>query len=156
MGLTEKQERFARYYVEHGNKADAYRFAYNAENMKPESIYVNACKVSKNDKVLLRIDEIRKEVFEELNINTVTVAKAFKEIQERAMQKEAITDANGNPTGEWKFDGNVANRATENLAKIVGSYEKDNKQKIEKPLDLQKLTDDELEEYSRLNAKMKG
>jgi hypothetical protein len=35
----------------------------------------------------------------------------------------------GEPTGEYKFDSAGANKATENLGKIIGVYEKDNKQK---------------------------
>ena len=40
--LTAKQEAFARAYVETGNASEAYRRAYNAENMKQESIAVRA------------------------------------------------------------------------------------------------------------------
>lgn len=38
MALTQKQEAFALAYFETGNASEAYRRAYNAENMKPESI----------------------------------------------------------------------------------------------------------------------
>ena len=43
--LTIKQEAFARAYVETGNASEAYRRAYNAENMKQESIAVRACEL---------------------------------------------------------------------------------------------------------------
>ena len=33
--LTPKQEKFALAYIETGNAAEAYRIAYDAENMKP-------------------------------------------------------------------------------------------------------------------------
>ena len=38
--LTPKQERFCQVYIETGNASEAYRAAYNAEKMKPESVAV--------------------------------------------------------------------------------------------------------------------
>ncbi|MGL4546014.1 MAG: terminase small subunit, partial [Plesiomonas sp.] len=37
-GLTEKQEKFCKALIETGNQSEAYRRAYNTENMKPESV----------------------------------------------------------------------------------------------------------------------
>ena len=36
--MTPKQEQFARLDVETGNASEAYRQAYNADNMKPETV----------------------------------------------------------------------------------------------------------------------
>ncbi|MGU9998175.1 terminase small subunit, partial [Bordetella avium] len=38
MALTPKQEAFALAYVETGNASEAYRRAYSAERMKPETV----------------------------------------------------------------------------------------------------------------------
>lgn len=58
--LTEKQENFCHYYLDcEGNASEAYRMAYNTENMMPESIWVNACKMANDAKVKQRIDQIR-------------------------------------------------------------------------------------------------
>ena len=43
--MTPKQEHFARLYVETGNASEAYRQAYNAENMKPETVTNEAYKL---------------------------------------------------------------------------------------------------------------
>lgn len=59
MSLTPKQERFCLAYLETGNASEAYRRAYSAENMKPESIAVAASRVLSNAKVALRLAELR-------------------------------------------------------------------------------------------------
>ena len=62
--LTIKQEAFARAYVETGNASEANRRAYNAENMKQESIAVNASKTLARANVALMVSEMRKELAE--------------------------------------------------------------------------------------------
>ena len=57
--LTPKQELFAQKIVEGCTQADAYRYAYSVENMSDNAIYVNASKVANNEKVKLRIQQIR-------------------------------------------------------------------------------------------------
>ncbi len=57
--LTPKQEAFAVAYIKTGNASEAYREAYAAGKMTPESINVAACRALKNAKVALRIDELR-------------------------------------------------------------------------------------------------
>ena len=59
MSLTIKQERFCMVYVETGNASEAYRQAYNAENMKEASINVNASKLLTDAKIALRIKELK-------------------------------------------------------------------------------------------------
>lgn len=59
MALTIKQERFCMVYIETGNASEAYRQAYNAENMKESSINVNASKLLADAKVALRIKELK-------------------------------------------------------------------------------------------------
>ena len=53
--LTAKQEAFALAYLKTGNASESYKQAYDAKNMKPESIHVNASKLLKNTKVALRL-----------------------------------------------------------------------------------------------------
>ena len=57
--LTPKQESFAQKYIELGNASAAYRQSYNAKNMKPESITVNASKLLSDTKVSLRVKELQ-------------------------------------------------------------------------------------------------
>lgn len=60
MGLTAKQEKFAVEFVTYGNKSRAYRIAYDAQNMPPQSIAVKAHEVANNVNVALRIRELEK------------------------------------------------------------------------------------------------
>lgn len=79
--LTEKQEKFARYYIDtDGNASEAYRLAYNTENMKPESIWTNACQLRADAKVARRIAEIRAERAEESKIERQKVEQVLMDI----------------------------------------------------------------------------
>lgn len=65
--LTVKQERFCQKYLECGNASEAYRFAYNAENMKPET-------VNRKATFMLDIDTIRARVAE-LQVQTAKMCE---------------------------------------------------------------------------------
>jgi hypothetical protein len=60
-GLTEKQEKFCIEFVKHGDKSKAYRIAYNAENMTPETINTKACLLSQQDNVRERIEQLQQK-----------------------------------------------------------------------------------------------
>jgi phage terminase small subunit len=60
--LTAKQEAFAQAIADGLGQADAYRFAYDAENMKDDSVYPQASKLMKNPKVATRIGELKAQV----------------------------------------------------------------------------------------------
>lgn len=60
--LTPKQETFCRAIVFDGmNYSDAYRKAYNAENMSPKTINERASVLKADSKIATRIDQLRKE-----------------------------------------------------------------------------------------------
>jgi hypothetical protein len=48
--------------------------------------------------------------------------RRLRENVERAMQGEPVLDRKGLPTGEWRYDGAVANRALELLGKELGLF----------------------------------
>lgn len=56
--LTQKQESFCIAYIECGNASEAYRSAYNAENMKPETIHVKASELMANGKITERLKQL--------------------------------------------------------------------------------------------------
>lgn len=60
-GLTEKQERFARGLAEGMTNAEAYRAAYDAGDMKPHTIWSEACKLAQHPGVSARVDAILSE-----------------------------------------------------------------------------------------------
>ena len=77
--LTPKQEAFAQAYVELGNASEAYRRAYNAENMKAETIHVKACELLGSGKVAERVAELQEAV---QRVHNVTVASLIAELEE--------------------------------------------------------------------------
>lgn len=62
--LTAKQEAFAQAIADGLGQADAYRFAYDAEQMKDETVYPNASRLMNNSKVAARVAELKSQVAE--------------------------------------------------------------------------------------------
>lgn len=59
MALTHKQETFARLIAKGETQSEAYRQAYSAENMKPESIWRKASEAGQHVAVSARIRELQ-------------------------------------------------------------------------------------------------
>jgi phage terminase small subunit len=57
--LTPKQEKFCLEFIQCGNAAEAYRRAYSAEKMKPETVWNSAYKLMENGEVKARVQELR-------------------------------------------------------------------------------------------------
>lgn len=89
MSLTPKQEAFARAYVETGVGADAYRRAYDAQDMKDTSIHVNACKVLKDAKVALRVQQLQEQHQKRHNITVDKLTDMAMSAYDLAM-KESV------------------------------------------------------------------
>lgn len=66
--LTPKQEKFAQAIVSGESLSDAYRSAYKCDKMSDNAINVQASKLSKDPKITLRVDELRKPVTEAAQI----------------------------------------------------------------------------------------
>ncbi|AEB26957.1 hypothetical protein FTDG_01344 [Francisella tularensis subsp. novicida GA99-3548] len=58
--LTAKQLEFCKYYLQSGNATEAYIQAYDTENMKEQTIYNEASKLLKHEKVAEFIESIQK------------------------------------------------------------------------------------------------
>lgn len=79
--LTFKQERFCLYYVDtDGNGSEAYRMAYDASNMKSETIWSAASRLIRNSKVSARINQIREQRAKESEIQRKTVENVLMDI----------------------------------------------------------------------------
>jgi len=84
--LTLKQENFVLAYIETGNASEAYRRAYDAQNMKAESIVVSASKLMAQPNIALRVAELKAEAKERC---LVTVESLTEELEEaRALAKQ--------------------------------------------------------------------
>lgn len=60
--LTAKQEAFCQAIADGMGQADAYRFAYDAEGMKDNTVYPKASRMMNEGKIRARIDELRSQV----------------------------------------------------------------------------------------------
>jgi len=59
MTLTAKQEKFCQSIADGMNQSDAYRAAYSAGRMKPETVQNNAYNLLKNSEVAARVGELK-------------------------------------------------------------------------------------------------
>ena len=77
--MTPKQEHFARLYVETGNASEAYRQAYNAENMKPETVTNEAYKLLQSPDISAMVDDLKAEARQR---HRVTVDDLLHELEQ--------------------------------------------------------------------------
>lgn len=66
--LTAKQEAFIRAYLKCGNASEAYRQAYDAENMKPESIHSKASELLAHGEISSRVATLQAKANERAGI----------------------------------------------------------------------------------------
>ncbi len=150
--LTPKQELFAKLYVKLNDASKAYRQVYACAKSKNTTVWRNAKELLDNSKVAARIAEIQKNLAEELDISPDRVIHEYARIAFADLRK--IFDAGGNilSLDQWpdelapaiqnikisrgkdgatiievKFWSKIA--ALESLAKHLGLFEKDNKQR---------------------------
>lgn len=78
-GYTVKKDKFARLVVELGDQSDAYRGAYSAENMKPETVRKRAYELMKDGYVAGQIAELQAEA---AKAHRCTVDSLLRELEE--------------------------------------------------------------------------
>ena len=91
--LTAKQEAFCLAYIETGNASEAYRTAYDAENMKPESINCKASLLLGKVEIGARLDEIRKPIRERAEITLESHLERLKHLSNMAETAEQYSAA---------------------------------------------------------------
>jgi phage terminase small subunit len=88
MSLTIKQERFCMVYVETGNASEAYRQAYNAENMSNEAIGVEASRMLDHPIVTLKIKELKSGHTKRHELTIDDLVKQLEEARQVALALE--------------------------------------------------------------------
>lgn len=83
--MTPKQHEFVKIYLETGNASQAYRRAYNAENMKVSAIYANASKLLKNTQIALRLKALQHRAQARTDITVETLTQKLDRALEKAM-----------------------------------------------------------------------
>jgi len=106
--------------------------AYKQAGYKPVSL--NACRAAatklwQKPEIQHYYNEMLEAKEKAATVTRDTVIQGFLEVATRCMQREPVLDSTGEPTGEWRFDSSGANRALQELGKLIGAYELDNHQK---------------------------
>ena len=114
------------YCTNGGNASEAYRSAYDAKKMKPQTGFSTASRLLKDRKVTARVEEIQakaKEIAEtKLNITFEQKQRWLKSVIERSLQHEQARDKEGNPIGAFKFNAAAVISAINELNKMDGDH----------------------------------
>jgi phage terminase small subunit len=122
-----KHERFAQELAKGTPAASCYEVA----GFKPNRH--NAATLARQQHISTRVSEIldKREVIhaqataDAIKSTALTkewVIETLKENVAKAMQAASVTDSEGNPIGEFQYQGSVANRALELLGKELGMF----------------------------------
>jgi phage terminase small subunit len=108
--LTPKQEKFAQKYVETGNASEAYRQSYNAQNMQPDSIHVNASKLLSDAKIALRVEQLQSAHRERHDVTVDSLTTKASEVFAGAMEAQQYGAARGALDLQAKLHGLITNK----------------------------------------------
>lgn len=111
-----KHEMFAQGMAQGMSQAEAYEKAGYSPNEG------SASRLHRVAKVRARIAEIIAGREQRFVLTKQWVIDKLIENANRAMQAEPVLDREGNHTGEWTYQGQVANRALELLGKELGMF----------------------------------
>jgi phage terminase small subunit len=95
--LTAKQENFAQAIADGMSQSDAYRSAFNAEKMKPETIWARASELMADGKVAGRVKELRERLTEKTLWTREKSVRALEKVLEEgphAAQVSAVKELN--------------------------------------------------------------
>ena len=123
--LNEKQKQFCEEYIIDLNGTQA---AIRAGYSEKTANRIASELLTKLD-IQEYICELKNQRSERVKYSQDELMRDILEVKNRCMQANPVLDKEGNETGIWKFDSNGANKALDMLAKHVGFYETDNKQK---------------------------
>ena len=84
--LTIKQERFCQKYIECGNASEAYRFAYDSDNMSTKTIGRKAKELLDNGKITAWLDISQSKTAEKHEITKDTHIKNLQELKRMAIE----------------------------------------------------------------------
>lgn len=125
--LTIKQRLFCEEYVKSQNASQSAIIAgYPAKTARSAGN-----RLINQSNIKNYLSQLREEVISQKGVDIGWVMDKFITISERCMQEVPVLDKKGAPTGEYQFDSSGANKAVEMIGKMLGAFERDNKQKTE-------------------------
>ena len=105
MALTPKQENFCLAYLETGNASEAYRRAYDAENMNAQTVYKRASELLDNGVITARLEVLRAPIIAKAQITVEDLLAELEEARTLAMSIEAPAPAVSATMGKAKLLG---------------------------------------------------
>ncbi|HZV12657.1 MAG TPA: terminase small subunit [Candidatus Kapabacteria bacterium] len=143
--LSDKQEAFCREYLNDYNATQAaIRAGYSQR-----SAHAHAWEIISNPAVRARIEELKQEYFEQLELDSYYVLARLKQIVERAMQEKQTRGKDGKKNGTSQFNTITAIRALELIGKYLGMFPNSKTHITITPEEIQNMNDDELERFAR-------
>ena len=132
-----KHEHFAHLVTKGESPARAYVLCGYSEHGALQS----GNRLLRKADVAARVEELRSAVserqIEKITVDRAWVVTKLTENVIRAMQVEPVRDREGNPTGQYTYQGGVANKALELLGKQFGMFQ----QQPDPGTDIHKLMD---------------
>ena len=114
--LTPKQDAFARAYVETGNASEAYRRAYDADNMRPEVVKVKACELLKNGNVAVTVEALQAKHAKRHDITVDRITEMLLEDRTLARNNDQPAAAVSAAMGIAKLHGLIIDKSKVELA----------------------------------------
>lgn len=93
MALTPKQEAFATEVASGKSQADAYRAAYNAENMKPPTVQKRASELMARGDIAGRVAELRKPIADKAQMTLESHLRDLMMLRNMAVKEKQISAA---------------------------------------------------------------
>lgn len=118
--LEPQQLRFIDEYLsdkEFNAKQAAIRAGYSEKTAEAQ-----ASRLLRSVKVRAEIERRQKKVAKKFELNQEWIIKQLIKVHKRCMQSTAVTDKEGNPIGEYKFEASAANKSLELLGKHLGMF----------------------------------
>jgi phage terminase small subunit len=141
--LTLKQEKWCLVYLETGNASEAYRQAYDCQNMKPETIGRRAKELLDNSKIKAHLAELK----ETLDISPQRALKIYAKAIRMAEDKGDAATMKGLGDSIAKLAGMLDDKGVESVGAQIGALltelERERKAKVTPAQDaaLQELVD---------------
>ena len=120
--LTIKQEKFCMKYVECGNASEAYRHAYDAENMKMETINRNAKALLDDSKIATRVEELRKQHSKRHEVTVDSITEELNEAKELAKDEKQLATLVNAIMGKAKLHGLLVDKKNIDMSVSYTQY----------------------------------
>ena len=120
-----RRERFCCLYFEHdGEMTDGAIARLAGFQGTDGTMRVTASRLLSDDNIRARVSELQDESAQIAKVTKSWVMRKLVENTDRAMQAEEVLDRKGDPTGEYVYQGQAANKALELLGTEIGMFER--------------------------------